>query len=66
MKGLEKRMNFTTPCGFQLYIIPLDNGTVRFRVFFEGEEVTLAALNERLSMQGLKMLGEKITNQLKE
>jgi 2-keto-3-deoxy-galactonokinase len=59
-------MNFTTPCGFQLYIIPLDNGTVRFRVFFEGEEVTLAALNERLSMQGLKMLGEKITNQLKE
>lgn len=54
-----------TPCGYEIWIIPLAS-TVRFRVFFGHEEVGLAALNEKLSIQGLKMLGEKIAEVCKK
>lgn len=49
-----------TPCGFDIWIIPLKNGTVRFRVFFSGQEVGLQGLSDLLSMEGLKLLGTKI------
>jgi hypothetical protein len=48
-----------TNCGFDIWIVPLADKTVRFRVMFEGKNVGLAFLNDRLSEEGFLMLCEK-------
>lgn len=51
--SLQKRIK--TDCGFEIWVITLPDA-VRFRVYFEGEEVGLGYLNDRISPQGLKQL----------
>lgn len=48
-----------TPCGFEIFIVPLADTTVRFRVMFEGKEVGLNFMNDRLSEEGFLMLCDK-------
>lgn len=54
---LSKRI--VTPCGFEIWVIPMADDTVRFRVMFEGKEIGMNMLNDRLSKEGFLMLCDK-------
>jgi hypothetical protein len=54
-------VHFTTPCGFEVWLIHLpETDTTRIRAFFSGEEIDINALNGRLSREGTLMLRDHI------
>lgn len=49
-----------TPCGFDIWIIPMDNDTIRWRAFFKNEEVGMDWLSGKLSREGAIMFANKL------
>jgi hypothetical protein len=57
---MDKPHHFTTPCGFEIYLIPLATDTLRWRVFYGAEEIGFDRMRDRLSREGAVMLAGKI------
>lgn len=52
---------FTTPCGFEIFLIPIASmGALQLRVFFGPDEIELSRMNGRMSRDGWLMLADKI------
>lgn len=49
-----------TPCGFTIWLTPMQNGTMKWRAFFNNEEVGMDYLSEKLTIAGAKMLASKL------
>ena len=49
-----------TPCGFEIWVILHDNGTISQKAYFGHEEVGMDFLNGKLTREGALMLAEKI------
>ena len=48
------------PCGYELWVIPRDDGTHNLRVFYGPEEMKLDELNFRLRKEDLLAIADKI------
>lgn len=51
---------FDTPEGWEIWLIPLKNGMMRCRVFFQAQEMSMNDLNETMGMEGWMKLTDKI------
>lgn len=59
---MNENMDFRveTPCGFEIWIVPLDNGTVRFGVYRNGKAVSMDALSGEMSIYGMLEMANKM------
>lgn len=48
------------PGGLEIWIIPLENDTIRWRAFFQHEEVGMDWLSGKITKEGLNLLANKI------
>lgn len=58
---MSKHDHFTTPCGFEIWLISWPgSGALGWRVYFGSEEIGFDRMRGRISREGALMLAEKI------